>query len=307
MSNILIIGGGGYLGSVLVSYFNTSGLGNKTTVVDSLLFKQGSLVANQLLNTHFLKTDVMDIPDSIINESDIIYLLAAHVGPLCDKDKKEAWRVNVEFPEKLVSKLKNQKLIYACSSSGYGQANKLCNENTPMKSISLYGKSKEEAEKIIMKYKNATSFRLATVWGYSFRHRFDLLVNDLVWQALKNQKLDLFQGDYMRCYVNIFDVVDIMFLSAFNKTITGEILNIAGDNCTKTQLVEKITRYIPNLQITYSSKKDKDKRSYFIDCNKIKQMGFKINRTLNNSLQDLIKYYNILDETDYKNSKMRNI
>ena len=73
---------------------------------------------------------------------------------------------------------KKQNIIYLTTNSGYGigQKNKYCDEKSPLNPISLYGRTKVEAEKLIMMSKNAIGFRLATVFGYSYRMRTDLLV-----------------------------------------------------------------------------------------------------------------------------------
>jgi dTDP-4-dehydrorhamnose reductase len=88
---------------------------------------------------------------------------------------------------------KDQKIIYPTTNSGYGvgQKNKYCDENSPLKPISLYGTTKAEAENLIFKAKNSICFRLATVFGFSFRMRTDLLVNNFVEKASKNKKLEV--------------------------------------------------------------------------------------------------------------------
>ena len=87
------------------------------------------------------------------------------------------------------------KIIYLTTNSGYGvgEKNKYCDENSPLRPISLYGKTKCEAEDIVRsKSKNYVCFRLATVFGYSYRMRSDLLVNNFVQTAIKKGKLTLY-------------------------------------------------------------------------------------------------------------------
>ena len=71
---------------------------------------------------------------------------------------------------------KRNKIIYLTTNSGYGigKKNKYCDERSPLNPISLYGRTKVEAEKIVMRYVNSIGFRLATVFGYSYRMRTDL-------------------------------------------------------------------------------------------------------------------------------------
>ena len=66
-----------------------------------------------------------------------------------------------------------------------------------MNPISLYGITKVKAEKEVMKYSNSICFRLATVFGYSYRMRTDLLVNNFVYRSLHDKKLVLFEKTYI--------------------------------------------------------------------------------------------------------------
>lgn len=296
--NVLVLGGAGYLGTSLVKRLC---LDNQVVVVDNLFYKQGYLVADTIKhqNCQFLNIDVMDTPNEAIKKADVIYALHSMVGePICKLHPEEAQRVNVESIKWLTSKIgKYQQVIYTCSSSGYGKANKKCNEEVPMQSIGLYGKTKEEAEKILMnEVPTAISLRLATVWGRGIVHRLDLLVNDLTWHAVKHKKLSLYEGDFMRTYCHIDDVVDVLYKAKTNHRMLGQIYNVAGDNFSKSQLVEKIKDFVSDLDVSYSEEKDIDERCYSLDCSKINKLGYFMNRTIDTHLQDLIDYYNIVDD-----------
>lgn len=306
--NILILGGCGYIGSVLSKMFLSADY--NITIVDNLLYKQGHLVVPILSNKRctFLKKDIRSINESLIKNYDIIYLLAAYVGPICDKYPKEAIQTNILATKKLVNILSpRQKLIYCCSSSGYGDANKECSETDPFRSISLYAKTKEKGEEIILsKLDTAVSLRLATVWGYSYRHRFDLLVNNLVWQACKKNHISLFQGNYKRAYANIMAVAKLLFIYAPN--LTG-VFNFATDNCSKYELVNKIKYYIPTVHISINDSVDFDKRNYFLNCNKLKKViptSLFNDFSLEKELNSLIQYYDFLSPECSEMISMRN-
>lgn len=293
----LIVGGAGYLGVELCSKFVERG--QDFTVVDTLIHNQGPYVGHIMTDRHctFHQTDCMSTQTAqLIKEADHIYWLAALVGgPACDKDKKEAQRVNIDSVKWLLDKAsKNQRITYLCSSSGYGRANKVCTETTPMESISFYGLSKEVGEQIIMKHPRATSLRLATVWGQSRRMRLDLIVNDLTFKAFKHRKLELYQGDYLRSYVHIKDVVETLYRFSMDTRVDNNIYNVGTDNCTKTNLIEEIRKWLPATEISYSDQKDYDDRSYYLDCSKIENLGYKFKYNLADNLPDLIKYYHLI-------------
>ena len=219
---ILVTGHVGYIGSKLVT--KLLNIGYEVTVVDVLKFSSRSL--NHLFsdrNFNFIKGDVRNkkLMKKLVEKNEFIIPLAALVGaPLCKKYKKEAISVNldsIKFLMKLVAKRK-KKVIYLTTNSGYGvgEKNKYCDENSPLKPISLYGRTKVQAEKIVMSYNNSIGFRLATVFGYSYRMRTDLLVNNFVFKSLNEKKLMLYEPHFRRNYIHVDDVVDGIVYSIRN-------------------------------------------------------------------------------------------
>ena len=173
MTKILITGGAGYIGSVLVNQL-LKNKSNKITVVDKLIFGQNSLqnlIENKKIN--FIKQDVRNNNEmkELINKNDLIIPLAALVGaPLCSKYEKETIEINQNAVRFLVDNCsKEQRIIFPVTNSGYGigAKNESCDENSPLNPISLYGRTKVQAEKFILSKENTICFRLATVFGVS--------------------------------------------------------------------------------------------------------------------------------------------
>ena len=158
-----------------------------------------------------------------MKRSDLIIPLAGLVGaPLCEKNKKEAVETNFEQIKNILKYMnRKQKIIYMNSNSGYGigEKNAFCDEDSPLNPISLYGRTKVDAEKLVLKFKNSICFRLATVFGHSYRMRTDLLVNFMVNEAVNHNKLEIFEPNFRRNYINVRDVVGgILFaIDNFNK------------------------------------------------------------------------------------------
>ena len=177
---ITITGAAGYIGSSLCELLARK-LDCEIYAFDNLYYNQGTLVSNVFCrnsNIHFFNEDITDWSDNLsgaIKGSDFIIPLAALVGaPLCNKYPEETVRVNYEWMETLVSKLLNETVIYPNTNSGYGTtaSDQLCTEDTPTNPISLYAKTKDDAEKILLqRYEKSIAFRLATVFGCSYRPR----------------------------------------------------------------------------------------------------------------------------------------
>ena len=249
MSKILITGGAGYIGSMLCTKLLEEG--HKVTAVDLLKYDKGSL--NHLYfhkNFKLICDDIrkVSLMKKLIKKHDFIIPLAALVGaPLCEKFKKDALSTNLGSIKNLCSLVTNKnKVIYLTTNSGYGigEKNKYCDENSPLKPISLYGRTKCDGEHLVRsKIKNQVCFRLATVFGHSYRMRSDLLVNNFVFTAIKKKKLTLFEPHFRRNFIHVRDVVNaiIFTIKNFNR-LRGDVYNLglSSANISKIMLAKKI-------------------------------------------------------------------
>ena len=278
MKNILITGGAGYIGSKLAT--ELLNYNYKVTVIDILKFSSRSL--NHLFNNKnfsFINGDVRNkkLMKNLILNNEFIIPLAALVGaPLCEKNKKEAISVNLESIRYLMKIItKKNKVIYLTTNSGYGvgKKNKYCDEESPLNPISLYGRTKVNAEKIIMRSSNSIAFRLATVFGYSYRMRTDLLVNNFVFKAVRDKKLVIYEPHFRRNYIHINDVVGgiIYSIKNFNRLKSNVYnLGLSSANLTKYNLAKKIKKKINSLKIKIvQNRKDPDQRDFYVSNKKI--------------------------------------
>ena len=302
IKNILITGGAGFIGSKLST--ELVNLGFNVTVIDLLKYDKSSL--NHLFfykNFNFVYGDVRDkkLMKKIIKNMDFIIPLAALVGaPLCEKYKRTAQETNFKAIQLLLKSIKKkQKIIYLNSNSGYGigEKNKYCDETSPLNPVSLYGKTKVEAEKIVIKHENSVTFRLATVFGCSYRMRSDLIVNNFVLKAVKDKKIEIFEPHFRRNFVHINDIVSLIVftIKKFNK-LKGKTFNFgnSNENITKYNLAKKIKKQIKNLKIKLiKGIKDPDKRDYFVSNSKIEKAGFAAKISLDQGINEMKRTFEI--------------
>ncbi len=213
---ILITGGAGYIGTMLLQRLLSSDnfYQDKIVIYDNLLYKQDGilpLLYNSNNKVKFVYGDVRDFNhlDKYLN-SDFIIPLAAIVGaPACERDKRLAEDVNANHIRFLCEESPySTRIIVPNTNSGYGigQEGIACTEETPLKPISTYGRTKCLGEKYALESGKAVSLRLATVFGTSYRFRKDLLVNDFVLKALTDKYIVLFESHFKRNYIHVKDV-----------------------------------------------------------------------------------------------------
>ena len=301
MSKVLITGGAGYIGSMLSTKLLS--LGHKVTIVDLLKYDKGSL--NHLYfnkNFELICDDVRkkSLMKRLVKKHDFIIPLAALVGaPLCEKFKKDAVSTNLGTIKTLCEiTTKKNKVIYLTTNSGYGigEKGKYCDENSPLNPISLYGRTKCDAEDLVRaKIKNHVCFRLATVFGHSYRMRSDLLVNNFVNTTIKKKKLTLFEPHFRRNFIHVRDVVNaiIFTMKNFNK-LKNDVYNLglSSANISKIMLAKRIQKQYKKLKIKIvTNRKDPDKRDYFVSNKKIEKKGFKATITLDEGISELIQIF----------------
>ena len=297
MSKVLITGGAGYIGSMLATELIS--LGHEVTVVDLLKYDKSSL--NHLYSSKKFKLIIKDIRNKklikkLLKKNEYIIPLAALVGaPLCEKNKFAARTTNLIAIKNICKySTKKNKIIFLTSNSGYGigEKNKFCDESSPLRPISLYGRTKCEAESEVQKTRNYVCFRLATVFGYSFRMRTDLLVNNFVFNSIKNKKLTIFEPHFRRNFIHIRDVVKgiIFTMNNFSKMKKNVFnLGLSSANITKIMLAKKIKKQFKQLKITIvKNRTDPDQRDYFVSNNKIEKKGFKANISLDDGIAELL-------------------
>ena len=310
MSKILVTGGAGYIGSILVQVLLKKG--HTVTVLDSLLFDQTSLLDCCIdPNFEFIQGDICDyaLVNGLLSKADIIIPLAAIVGaPACKRNPSLTRLVNYDAHMNIVNNVSaNQKVLFPTTNSGYGIGEKdaYCTEETPLRPISEYGRTKVEVEKAFLDKSSAVTFRLATVFGMSPRMRMDLLVNDFVYRAVTDRSLVLFEEHFRRNYIHVRDVTKAFLFGIENyDKMKGKPYNVglSSANLTKRQLAEKIKEYVPELYI-HSAEigEDPDKRDYIVSNKKIESLGWRADYTLDDGIQELIKGYNIIKPNSFAN------
>ena len=289
---ILITGACGYQGTKLIPLLLSKK--HKVTAIDTQWFGN-KLKKNKNLKNY--KKNILDIKKNDLKEIDVIIHLASIANdPMGDLDKNLTWEVSCLGTMQLLElavKNKVKKFIYASSASVYGvKKEKKVIETLSLKPISTYNKAKMIAEKTILSYSNKIDVTIvspATVCGVSPRMRFDLSVNMMAYQAIKNKKMTVFGGQQTRPNIHIDDLLDLyQFFLKKNRKFNG-IFNAGFENLKIIEIAKKVKKIIPaEIKIF---KNNIDIRDYRLDSSKLLSLGFKPKKNVGDAIREIKEHY----------------
>ena len=303
---VLVIGGAGYIGSVLVRKLLDRGY--RVRVLDNLIYNHGSSIAGlaehpdfSFINGDFGNTAKLDA--ALYEVTDVV-LLAALVGdPICKKYQELARKSNLEYPKQLIERMKDfdiDRFVFTSTCSNYGLRNDdtPADEESPLNPQSLYAETKVEFERHILSKLPEVTFcptilRLSTAYGISYRMRFDLSISEFTRDLALGKDLLVYDENTWRPYCHISDISEaiITVLEARKKDVYGQVFNVGSDdgNYTKKMLVDLILKYIPNGAVSYKQG-GFDPRNYRVSFDKIKQvLEFGTEYTAEDSVSGLIR------------------
>lgn len=236
---ILVAGGGGYIGCILVPRLLERGY--RVRLLDRLYFGEEPL-AQFRDRIELVVADVRDIPGEALRDVDgVINLSGLSNDPTAEFNPEANWQMNAIATENLGAECLRrgiERFVFASSCSLYdGLPPGIHDEDAPIKPRAAYATSKRYAEESLIRLAGEglcpVMMRNGTVYGWSPRMRFDLVVNTFVKDALLEGHLKLHGGGWMwRPLVDVCDCADAMIATyeAPAEKVRGEIFNVVHSN-----------------------------------------------------------------------------
>jgi nucleoside-diphosphate-sugar epimerase len=322
---VLVTGGAGYIGNYVVEEALENG--HDVRVLDSFLFGNDAL--DPLRDDDRLDVtegDIRHIEDLsyAMEDVDAVIHLAGIVGdPACGVNEQATQAVNVEATKSLVEVCKLHgvdRLIFASTCSVYGASELMeLNEGSFLNPLSLYAESKIESEEIIFHETHgefsdsditATMLRLGTIFGWSRRMRFDLVVNLLTAKAVLEDDIPVYGGEQYRPLVHVHDAARafVEVLEAPQEKVDHQIFNV-GDNDLNYQIKEVgriVEEEIDGAEVRFVEHKE-DERTYRVSFDKINYiLGWETEYDIADGVREIAAWMAENDITDYEQDVFRN-
>ena len=258
---VLVVGGAGYVGSVLVTELLRAGA--EVRVLDQLIYDNGFALAHLLDDPHlqFRRGDLRsrhDLAEAAAGATDLV-LLASLVGdPICKAYPELAREINEDGAKRVVDHLDDmgiRRFVFTSTCSNYGihESSRLATEESELNPQSLYAHTKIEVEKHVLDragelacadHRAADRHRVRALP----RMRFDLTVSQFAWELATGRPLQVYDADTWRPYCHVRDICKAIMtmLTSEESVIRGEVFNV-GDTSqqfTKRMVVDEIRRHV---------------------------------------------------------------
>tara|TARA_B100000989_G_scaffold289128_1_gene260563 strand:- start:3358 stop:4347 length:990 start_codon:yes stop_codon:yes gene_type:complete len=317
--NVLLVGGGGYIGSVVAEYLSRYEE-MQIYIVDNYIYENQIPINFKNKKIINLEISMENFFDSYDFKFDNVILFAGLVGdPITKTYPDLSLEINQNSIISFLNKIRSysfDKLIFISTCSNYGllQNDEIANENTILYPLSLYAKSKVLIEKKILDTNfrnfNKTILRFSTAFGLSKRMRFDLTINQFTYEAYNKKNLKIYDANTWRPYCHVIDfaraIKNIIFQN--NKLINGEVFNIGSEdnNSTKKMLVDQIYENFTDFKVQYE-KDGEDPRNYRVNFQKMRDLlNFEPKYKIDYGIREIISYLESNRIDDKKISQMGN-
>jgi dTDP-glucose 4,6-dehydratase/UDP-glucose 4-epimerase len=290
---ILIIGSDGFIGSNSVDYFGRKGYQVWTAGLQQSALPNHTTLSPE--NTDFTPLFQQEQYDFCINASG-----SANVGLSFENPAKD-FELNVQNVHKLLIAIRQHNpkcgFINFSSAAVYGNPKNLpTSETARVSPVSPYGFHKLQSEYLLTEYHkffgiHTCSLRIFSAYGKGLRKQ---LFWDLYQKSLVNDVVELFgTGEETRDFICIDDLLQVIDLVIQKANFEGESINVASG--IETKIKDAVQTFFDLLDthktFSFSGKvKIGDPNNWQASIEKLKQMGFESQYTIQQGLQKYIEW-----------------
>jgi nucleoside-diphosphate-sugar epimerase len=317
---VCVIGGAGYVGSVLVERLLDEGYA--VTVLDALLY--GDDGVRQVIDRpgfELVRGDLRNIEAVVAacRSADAVVHLGALVGdPACELDEQLTLQINHDatFTAAAVSRgLGIQRFVFASTCGVYGASDDLLDEDSAVAPISLYAQSKLKSEELLLSMAGGgfcpTVLRFGTFYGRSPRERFDLVINLLTARAVVEGEIAIHGGQQYRPFLHVADGAEAVLrcLRAPTEVVARQTFNVGSDdqNHRMRDVGELIAELVPEVRVRIQQPAAVE-ANYRVSFARIRSaLGFVPRHTLRHGIAELRDAVHSGKVGDYTDARYSNV
>jgi nucleoside-diphosphate-sugar epimerase len=317
---VLVIGGAGYVGSVLVRQLLDRGY--PVSILDALVYgDEGIAELYGRPGFDLVRTDLRD-NEAIARAADgaqsVVHIGGLVGDPACAIDESLTLEVNLQSTRTIGEIARDagvQRFVFASSCAVYGASDGLLEEGSPLAPVSIYARTKMDSERVLLGLATPgfapVILRFGTFYGLSPRPRFDLVVNLLVAKAVADGEITIYGGSQWRPLVHVADGSEAVLrcLEAPVDLVHREVFNVGSDeqNFTLFQVADTIARHVPGVRVVYAEEAV-DEADYRVSFAKVhRQLGFVSSRSLVDGIAELAASISTGEISDYRQIRYSNI
>lgn len=292
---VLVLGGAGYIGSILCQYLKEKG--DEVIVFDNFLYEKRRW---EIKGENIIKADIRNIDDLLpaVDKADAVVNLAAISNdPASDLQPKLTWEVNYKANETIAGLCQStrKRVVYASSCSVYGFAESgEFNEDSQLNPVTLYARTKMLSENpYLHKDVDSISLRFATVYGHSPKPRFDLVVNTMVGTSYFQNKIVVNGGNQWRPVVHVKDAASAIYLALHTKNNHYRVYNVGSNdqNYQIATLANLIHQKLLEVKVIHNETSI-DSRSYKVNFDRIaKDLGFGVKYGIQDAVDEIYSVF----------------
>ena len=302
VEKVLVIGGAGYIGSVLVRKLLAAGY--EVRVLDLLIFGDEPIrdllphPCFELIRGDFRRVDAVI---HAVRGMDAVIHLGAIVGdPACALDEETTLQTNYAATALVADVCKGQgvsRFVFASTCSVYGASDSIVDETSALNPVSLYAATKIDSERILLASRSdrfhPTILRLGTAFGWSYRPRFDLVVNLLTAKAYFEKKVVIYNEEQWRPFVHVNDIARAFhkMLDAPLAQVSGEIFNVGSADMNHR--LGDVGRAIHAIAsgVNVVKEANADRRNYRVSFEKIhERLAFECETPLDDGIREIHRH-----------------
>jgi UDP-glucose 4-epimerase len=300
---VVVTGALGHIGSRLIRELAVACPGSEIVMLDNLATERYASLYDlpDACRYEFVEGDVLTADlIGVLAGADAVVHLAALTNGARPELRAQMERVNVEGTERVARACAalGIGLLFPSTTSVYGVPHGVVTEDCPQEDLrpqSPYAGWKLQSEELLRSLGQAEGlrfviFRMGTIFGPSVGMRFHTAVNQFCWRAVAGQPIEVWQtaSHQFRPYLDLSDAVRAMTFMMRRRQFDAQVYNVLTLNATVAHVVEVLSAFVPDLQISYVESPLMNRLSYCVDHQRFSRLGFEFSGSLERGIGDTV-------------------